>query len=216
MVQLSKKQNENFAESFIQRYLEHGFATMPKRELDLLVFHLLSQTSEFKGKSNYELANMLRITESRVKSLKLEVAIKYQTTNTKAVLGDIVDALVKEMKKPDFSDGVVTISLEDPVYKREFEQAVKKSGYYVEYGINRELLKVQPMHLLDVMLDNIENAENEFIALVKKHISEKAKQQAIIDKSLSLSQRINKLRGEVEGKHAWIALLSDMRKKLAI
>lgn len=209
VIHLTKMQYENFGKEFLKNYLSHGYGTMPKREIDILVFHLISESKDIKGKPNYKIANKLRLTESRVKSLRLESSLKHKPANHKAVLGDIVYQLIEEMKKPEFDGTHISIGLEDPVYKREFEYAVKHSGNHVEYGINREILKVNPLHLLEIILDNVEDGEQEFIKLVKAHIKGKEKQNKIIDKSLTLRQKINKLGNELSDKSGLVGLMTQ-------
>lgn len=205
---LKGKDAEAFVETFLSRYLERGFGSLQKREIDILVFHLLSSIPAIDGRSNYEIANFLKIPEGRVKSLRLEAALKHQPANHKAVLGKIVLELIEEMKKPDFDGGYVSVALEDPVQKREFEYAVKKTGYPVEYGINRELLKVKPISLLAVVVENIEDGEREFARIVRVHISDKAKQAKVLDKALSLRQKINRVGEELSDKAGLVSLVA--------
>ena len=68
---MTPKEFQEFATQFLRKYLAGGFASMPKSEIDLLVFHYLTQADEYQGKSNYELAALLKIPESRVKTLRL-------------------------------------------------------------------------------------------------------------------------------------------------
>ena len=70
-INLSTKQYERFGRVFLENYLSHGYATLPKREIDILVFHLISESKDIKNKDNYTIANKLRLTETRVKSLRL-------------------------------------------------------------------------------------------------------------------------------------------------
>jgi hypothetical protein len=212
---LKGKDAEAFVETFLSRYLERGFGSLQKREIDILVFHLLSSVPAIDGRSNYEISNFLKISEGRVKSLRLEAALKHQPANHKAVLGKIVLELIDAMTKPDFDGGYVFVALEDPVQKREFEYAVKRTGYPVEYGINRELLKVKPVSLLAIVMENIEDGEKEFVRLVKAHISDKAKQAKVLDKALSLRQKINRVGEELSDKAGLVSLMTAAGALLA-
>lgn len=204
---LNSKQYENFGKTFLEKYLANGFGTLPKREIDVLVFHLISEAAEIKGKSNYEVANKLKVTESKIKSLKLEASLKHNQPKHKDIIKEIVTQLTNEIKKLEFADGYVTLSLEDPVYKREFEYAIKNVGYYVEYGFNNEILKIKPLQLLEVILNNIENGEQEFIKLVKAHIKEAEKQNEIISKALSFKQKLSKFGKELNNNSGLLGLV---------
>lgn len=207
-VAITGKAAEAFVATFLERYLAHGFGAMQKREIDVLLFHLLSDADQIKDKTNYEVANFLRITEARVKTLRLESTLKYRPANHKEVLGKIVKELIDEMRKPDFDGEYISMALEDPVHKREFEYAAKKSGYQVEYGINRELLKIKPLSLLTIILENIEDGEKEFVKIIKTHITDKEKQATVLDKALSFPQKINKIREVFADNSGLVSLLT--------
>ncbi len=38
---MNRSEKEKFAETFVEKYLTQGFGSLPKSEIDLLVFHLL-------------------------------------------------------------------------------------------------------------------------------------------------------------------------------
>lgn len=204
---LSDSQKLYFGEKFIERYLANGFGSMTKSEIDILVFHLLSESDQIKDTSNYDVANTLRITESKVKSLRLNAALKYQQANPKAVLSKIVKRITDEMSKPEFQGGSVTITIENPVEKRELEHAIKESGRNIEYGFNRELLKISPISLFELVLTHLENPEDEFKKIIQTHVQDKSKQNAIINKSLTLRQKIAKVGEEINDKASLIGLI---------
>lgn len=206
---LTDAQKQKFGNDFVERYLSHGFGSMTKSEIDILVFHLISEAEEIKDESNYKVANKLQITESKVKSLRLNSSLKYKPANHRAVLGNIVTRIIDEMQKPEFESGQVTITLENPVDQREFEHAVKLAHRNIEYGINRELLKVKPIALFEIVMANLENAEQEITNIIQVHISDNDKQAEILSSALTLRQKINKLGEEVTGKSGLIGLLAS-------
>lgn len=67
MVALTNPQKQNFGKEFVEKYLAGGFGAMTKTEMDILIFHLISESSDIRGKLNYEVANKLLIPESKVK-----------------------------------------------------------------------------------------------------------------------------------------------------
>lgn len=205
---LTDEQNKNFGEQFVKRFLANGFGSMTKTEIDILVFHLISESIEIKKQSNYHVANKLRITESKVKNLKLNASLKYAQANHKVVLANIVNRITDEMQKPDFELGVVTINIENPIEQRELEHAIKSIGRNIEYGLNKELFKIAPIALFELVVSNLENAETEFKAIIQSHITDKNKQKKIINDSLTLRQKINKVGEEINDKASLISLLT--------
>lgn len=187
---------------------ERGLGAISKKDYELLVFHHLANSQALQASSNYALANTLKVTETKIKSLRLESSIRHMPANHKAVLGSIVQRIIDEMHKPDFTGGVVSITLENPIDRREFEHAVKMAKHSVEYGINREILKIDALALFEIILANVEQPETRFKEIVQTCIKTKAKQQDVLDKSLTFRQKINKLGEELSSNEGAVSLLS--------
>lgn len=204
---MNSQEHKEFSKYFIEKYLAYGFGSMPKSEIDLLVFHLLTQTNDYKNKSNYELASLFKIPESRIKTLRLNSALKYKEINSKAILGKIVDRLVHSEQFASFEAGKIEISLEDPIEKRELENFLKKQGHHAEYTLNSELLRIQPIRLFELILDNIDNANAEFNTLVQTHINEQDKVNELVNNALTLKQKFGKLRKQALNADTLRALL---------
>lgn len=194
---MTPEEHQTFAEEFLPKYLAHGFGSMPKSEIDLLAFYLLSQTAEFRNKTNYELAALLKIPESRVKTLRLNSALKYKDINSKAILGQVVLRFIGSEQFAVFDSGKVELSLEDPIEKREIENFLKVRGYHAEYTLNTEVLKISPLRLFELIIENVERPDEEFNRIVQAHLEEAENLAEIIDDALTLKQKFRKLRGEV-------------------
>jgi len=207
MVNLNENQKKTFGKIFVEKYLSNGFGAMTKSEMDILVFHLISESEDLKNKTNYHVANKLKVTESKVKSLRLNAALKYNQANHKAVLANIVSRITEEMEKPDFEGGLVSITVENPVEQRELEHAVKSVGRNIEYGLNKELLKISPIALFELVVSNLENPEQEFTAIIQAQIEDQEKQASIINDTLTFRQKLNKLGEEVSDKASLMSLL---------
>lgn len=194
---------------------ERGLGAVGKKDYELLVFHHISSSAALRSDWNYVLANKLKVTETKIKSLRLEASIRHRPPNHKAVLGQIVQRILDEMSKPDFSGGLVAITLEDPIERREFEYAVKLGKHSVEYGINREILRIDALALFEIIFANVENAEERFKEVVQAHIRTKNRQQAVLDKSLTFRQRINRLGQEITSSEGAVAMLTTGASLLA-
>ena len=214
MLILDQDQQIIFSKTFIEKYLSNGFGAMTKTEMDTLIFHLISDSSDLKDKSNYHISNILKITESRVKALRLNAALKYKQVNHKAVLAKIVTRITEKMDKPDFEEDVVTITIENPVEQRELAHAIKSAGRNIEYGINKELFKISPLGLFELVLLNLENPEQEFTTVIKKHVKDQQKQADLINQTLTFRQRLNLLGNETNDKASLIALLLGISNAL--
>lgn len=205
---LTEVQYKEFGEKFVERFLAHGFGAMTKTEIDILVYHLLSESAEIKYKSNYHVANKLKIPEAKVKAMRLNAALKYKPANHKAVLANIVTRVTDEMAKPEFEGGKVTITIENPVEQRELEHAIKSAGRNIEYGLNKELLKISPIALFELVVANLENPESALETIIQAKITDKDIQNKIIDSTLTLRQKLNKVGEEISEKSGLISLLA--------
>ncbi|MDO9278258.1 MAG: hypothetical protein Q7U05_06815 [Polaromonas sp.] len=189
--------NDKKAEAFdslVESYLAMGFGVLPKREIDLLIFKNLMEMNDYKGKSNYELAELLRIPDSRIKTLKLNSALRHKTVNSKNILANIVARLIKSEQYADFQGGKFEVSLEDPLERRELENFLKKRGHHAEYMLNSEVLRIFPIRLFEVIMDNVENAEGEIDMIIRTAIDNNAAADDLLEGAEKISQKIAKLR----------------------
>jgi hypothetical protein len=193
---VTPKEKENFADGFLKLYLSMGLGSLPKREIDLYVFHRLINSSEYRGKSNYELANAFGVPESRIKTLRLNAALRHEDINPHAVLSRIVERLVHSEQFASLTEGKIEISLEDPIEKRELENFLKSKGHFAEYTLNSEVLKITPIRLLELIMEHVENANAEFDQIVRTHITDRGMSARILSNAPSLKQKLDKLRAE--------------------
>lgn len=80
MLQLKNK--SQFSERFIAKFLDNGFGSLPKREIEIYVMYLLLEDGQFY-RSDWELdfheiSLALKISESKVRNLIYEVELKYK------------------------------------------------------------------------------------------------------------------------------------------
>jgi hypothetical protein len=184
---------KEFGKKFLGTYLSLGFGVLSKKETESLIFSIIEKTTEFKGKRNYDIANELRITEARLKTLRLEAAMRFATLNYKAHLGNIVQTFLDRDVIPALNTDKIELLLENPVEKREYENAVKVAGQHVEYGRNREIVVTTPAALLAVIVSNAEKGQEHFKSIVQANIANAKQQKEILNASLTLPQKISRL-----------------------
>ena len=163
---------------------------------------------KYKDRSNYELSTLLKIPESKIKTLRLNSALKYQKIDSKAILVKIVNRLINSEEFIHFESGKVEISLEDPIEKRELENFLKKEGHYAEYTLNSEVLRILPFRLFELICDNLDNADEAFNTLVQSNIREENIERGLMDQGLSLRQKLGRLKNEALNGDTMRALLS--------
>lgn len=193
---MTPDEKQDFYDKFMELYLSMGLGSLPKREVDLFVFHFLTKSSEYRGKSNYELANAFGVPESRIKALRLNSALKHEDINPRAVLSRIVDRLVHSEQYANLTEGKIEVSLEDPIEKRELENFLKSRGHYAEYTLNNEVLKIYPVRLLELIMEHVGRANEEFDQIIRANIEDRVVSDRILSDAPTLKQKINKLREE--------------------
>jgi len=191
---MNKEEKVDLAVALLDKYIDLGFGSQPKSELDLLVFHHINKSNEFKKLSNYDLATKLKIPEGQVKRLKLSSALRYDTINSKAILGEIVFRTVEGDQTLDIRGGKIEIALENPLEKRELENYLKENGHSAEYTLNSEILKIEPIRLLELMVENIERAQQEFASVLTQALEDQALSEQIIGQDDNIKRQLKRAR----------------------
>ncbi|HOR18515.1 MAG TPA: hypothetical protein PLE10_01625 [Brevefilum sp.] len=189
---LSDAEKIRFTEELLSRFLSPGFGALPKREIEILIFHLLChKTDAFTGLSNYDISNELKISETKVKSFKIEASLKYQQMDHQEALIEIARLFFEYNElKPALEDDTVIFALEDPVLKREFEHAVKELGYFVDHSFHREIIKVKASVFLEIFIRSFEEAEKKFIQMIMDQHKDDSKFQKQLIKQHTISKQI--------------------------
>jgi len=191
---MNQKEKISFTEEFLKIYLANGLGSLPKSEIDLLVFHLLVSSSDYSSMSNYQLAGQFKIPESKIKSMRLNSALKYENIDSNEILKRIAERIANSDQLTELQSGKVEISLENPVEQRELENFLKKQGHFAEYTLNTEVLRISPLRLFQLIVSNVVNGEREFDRIIRENIDDEAQQIEVINNARSLGQKINSLR----------------------
>ena len=134
--------NENVGKEFLEHYLSGSFGSMSKSETEILIFHLLLK--HFENSSNYEISNLLKISETKVKNLTLNAHLRYpRQSGDEIVRETLVDIAKKFSTIYDEQNGEVKIHIQSSVQKREMINAINKLGSFADYGLNNEILKIR-------------------------------------------------------------------------
>lgn len=205
---MTREEKEQLASAILELYVKAGFGSPTKREVDLLLFHHITQATENRGKTNYQLASLLKIPESRVRANRLASGLKYQNINSEAILGNIVLRLSRAQQFSNIDNGKIEISLEDPLEKREIENFLKSKGHFAEFTFNAEVLRIAPIRLFELIVENMESGEDQFNQLVRQHIKDQAASDRILEGAPTLKQKLARLRKEAMTPNTLFSLLS--------
>lgn len=143
-----------------------------------------------------------------MKALRLASALKYQDINSEVILGDIVRRISSAHHISNVDSGKIEISLEDPVEKRELENFLKSKGHFAEYTFNAEVLRITPIRLFELIVENMENGEEQFNQLVRQHLQDKEASDRVLTGAPTLKQKFSRLRKENMDASFIISLLT--------
>jgi len=156
--------SKDFLIYFLQYYLQNGFQSLSKKDIDLLLFYLMEEYSIFDGKDNYQKAKQLKITPVRLKSLQLELYMRWGKQTQKDILLKLfsrifskenIASLIKEQKEK-LKKGYIPLVIENPVEKLELERVLKENNSIVEYNLNKEIIdvKLQTLILISYLIND--------------------------------------------------------------
>lgn len=157
---------EAFAAAFLDAYLSQGFQSLPKRDLDLLVFLLLERDGAInRTASNFDVARHLRLTPARVKTLRRDAYARWRPlvgdnrkNQLKAILSEIltvksISVGSKYVSEKTRKDGFLAVRVEHADDRQELEEAILSAGGLPVYERNRDVLVVRFDTLLAIAED---------------------------------------------------------------
>lgn len=185
----SGKSLEGFSRDLFEELQKHPFGSMPKRDLDCLLFFLFEKHGLLKGNTNREKAQNLQINETRLKSYTLDANAKYGTDKKTENLAKLLKKMGDDTKVAIDGDYLVFLE-EDPVVKADFVQSLKDEGFYTDSSFNNELIKVKLSSFLcfaknknllnNKKLLDIVKSDEKSTKLIKKFIDENKSVKEII------------------------------------
>lgn len=141
MSSIGKMNHEGFAREFVEAYLKNGFANMPKREIDLLVLHLLITHSDAWSwehpPSAFELSQKLRTKRGRLRSMLDELSFRNAADEEKVRAR--LHRLLEESEK-DIDGNKVKVQIEDG-YLREYAKSLVQADFgIVDTSFDRSIV----------------------------------------------------------------------------
>ncbi len=170
-IKVEKEDAENFVEDLIKKITETGLYAMSKTDFYDYVLYLLDKHSEnhfLSDNTNFENALLLKIPESRVKSLKLNIDLKFREESEKDSLVVITNFLSKLSESNFISDenkNRYIFVLDDKYTRMCIESVLKKSGTTLDYSFNSERVSLEKESLCAFLKQYSEDLE--------KHLSYK-------------------------------------------
>ncbi len=147
---LKPKEARNILEGFLYAYLTPAFGSIPKREIDLLVFEMLEKIGYTKKETDiYNLVQQLRVTRSKARNLL------YDNELRKLSLTEL-DSMVKEaVKNPIIQKqgDLFALEIENLLVADHLRYKLKKLNHASDGSFSPSLIKLTKTALVAVMAD---------------------------------------------------------------
>jgi hypothetical protein len=143
---LSPNDGQRFAAAFLDQYLAVSFGSMPKREIDLLVFRLLMDTESYKANFSagrlQALSRKLRIPVSRIKALYYETQLRTVPLDDLAWLRTNLATVLRtaRLKIGPGEKIQIQIAIPNPLVREELIARLESNGAIVDSSFRREIL----------------------------------------------------------------------------
>ena len=153
-----------FVFELLDFFLDKGLGSVSKYETDIFIFYIIEKYQKQKDKklSNFELSSLLKISERKIKNLKLEVGIRYSSNEEDDELSSWLKLL--ELISEGFlefeSAEKIILTIEDPYLLRFIEHNLKISKQpSTNYSFNSERVKLK-VSSLKILLKKAAEALN--------------------------------------------------------
>ena len=193
---MSADEAKDSLKKLIGDYIKPAFGSLPKREIDLLMFGLLLEVGVVsKESSMFELMKDLRITRAKAQSLVYDLQVRSGERTpddldkeTKATLGKA---------KVSKDGGYFVVEIEDPLLQGHIRERVRKLGHVSDTSFNSSIIRLSLAafsELASVLL-NVDEQEAVRKALVMAGATDTSFKGVF-------TSSIGKLAGKVAGKGA--------------
>lgn len=155
LASLHVNRSVEFLETLLGAFLENGWGSLSKRDLELLLFLLLERDGALERKaSNYDIARRLRLTEGRVALLRKDAYARWrplleETTATvlarvfnSALAKNKLEITMKFATARRMKDGFIPLLVEHPDDRAALEYAIKDVGGIPIHERNREVILI--------------------------------------------------------------------------
>lgn len=155
-----------FGRTFMQSYAAVAFGTLPKRELDLLVFAFLVRKGVVDtDRSMYRIARALNITPTKARGLLFEYQLRHvsESETDHAVMMAITTARY-------WKDGSnLSFGISSPLVKAAIAGRMQDDGVFADVSLSGDILRVNPEHFGRVISSLVSDAQAErVLARLKK------------------------------------------------
>lgn len=151
---------------FLTTYLKKGFGSMTKNDLEVWVFNELLKDPEKTNYSDYDFSIELRIPQTKVKRLRYEAGLVYNTKNAEEYKKEFL-LLLRKAKVKSTNAELIQFSMEDKGLYLYIDSILKKGGRFSDRSHNNEIMQISRNDLV-YLLENCLITKEEQEEIIKK------------------------------------------------
>lgn len=131
---------------FLEVYLERGFGSMNKNDVEVLVFRILLDKEQndnpmgLKGLSDYVISMRLKIPESKVKRLRYEAELKYPISTDEQKKKMLLDVLNRVQYKKDKEK--IQILVSNKMLRLYISDLLSQGGRFFDTSFNSNIVSI--------------------------------------------------------------------------
>ena len=193
---------------FINYYLERGFGTMNKNDVEVYVFNELTKDPKYVGFTDYQFSRELRIPQAKVKRLRYEADLVYGGRNNASYRKLFMDVLVKAVPKQGNHNRIQFV-MEDKGLYMYIDNELKKGGRFSDRSFNSEVMEISIddlAYVLDACLFPAEEKEVIITQYKQKTQKDISFREILIEVMKGFANGI----GNASGVTAWSFMTSNI------
>jgi sulfur transfer complex TusBCD TusB component (DsrH family) len=179
-----------FSETLLNYFMEQGWQSLSKRDLELLIFILLEKDGVIdKFASNHTIAKQLRLTPAKISALRKDSYARWRP-----LLGITGEDMIKHILKNTLTekklasgaryaaektarDGFLALMIEHPDYRAELEEALKNLDAIPVYERNPQVILIHHDTLFELakqfdLLDDFKDIQSNLKSLCSDKVKD--------------------------------------------
>ena len=150
MAEVEIHRTTRFCEDFLEEYLAGGLGRMQKRDIDVLVMHLLLQDGRYSFPTDiYKACRELKLTETRVRNLYQEAQLRYDQLGEADAKADLVELIRK--KAFEVKGNRIVFVVRNPMLGQYFQEWVAAVDGFTDSSFNPHLVTVHKEIFLKIL-----------------------------------------------------------------
>lgn len=160
---IPKKHQEEMLGEIVGHYVDQqGLSAMPKRDFDALLVHLFLKYANVQHPDCFELSELFKTTEARLKNLLELAAVKYDTDGEVQAWSAILEKLgSSKFEVESLEKGDLRFKLEHPGHFRFVQMRFRRAGATITYSKASETAKTSLSSFLQVLNSLVKDQKDE-------------------------------------------------------